>query len=147
MSRQESGVSGIPLSVERELVQLSRRLRNGASDIHRERGLTFVEYSLLALIDDHPGIGGAEIAERARIDKSTASRQITALTSRGLVDRRRDADEPRAQRLHLTEDGRDLLDVIRDASSAAIQERLTGWPDDDVAVFARLLHRFNNAGD
>ena len=71
--------------VGQELVTLSRRLRNGAREIYAEGGLTFVEYSLLALISDSPGINAAALAKAASIDKSTASRQLAELRRRGLL--------------------------------------------------------------
>ena len=94
--------------VGQELVTLSRRLRNGARDIYAEGGLTFVEFSLLALISDNPGINAASLARAANIDKSTASRQLGELRRRGLLRRTQDATSSRSQSLEVTQEALDL---------------------------------------
>ncbi|QRY63748.1 MarR family transcriptional regulator [Gordonia sp. PDNC005] len=133
------------VTVERELTALSRRLRNGARGIYAANGLTFTEYSLLRMVDDHPGTNAAELANAAMIDKSTASRQLGGLRDRGLLARVADGRSARGQRLELTDLARTTLRDIASASEAAISALLVDWPADDVAMFAALLHRYNSA--
>ncbi|MGV9824342.1 MarR family winged helix-turn-helix transcriptional regulator [Gordonia sp. NPDC003429] len=128
-----------------ELVTLSRRLRNGARSIYAESGLTYVEYSLLSLVAAHPGVNAAALAREAGIDKSTASRQLGELRTRGLLRRRQDELSARSQTLELTADGESILDDIRHRSGAAITRLLADWPAGDLEQFASLLHRYNTA--
>ncbi|MGC4934223.1 MarR family winged helix-turn-helix transcriptional regulator [Gordonia sp. DT30] len=131
--------------VAQELVTLSRRLRNGARQIYGEDGLTFVEYSLLTLVDDHPGISAGALARAASIDKSTASRQLGELRRRDLLRRHHDASSPRTQALELTENARVILGHIRRRSGAEIAARLADWPPQDIQRFAEFLHRYNSS--
>lgn len=131
--------------VGQELVTLSRRLRNGARGIYAEGGLTFVEFSLLALISDNPGINAASLARAANIDKSTASRQLGELRRRGLLRRTQDATSSRSQSLEVTQEALDTLSEIRRRSGDAIARRLDAWTQDDLELFATLLRRYNDA--
>ncbi|GAB33062.1 MarR family winged helix-turn-helix transcriptional regulator [Gordonia otitidis] len=131
--------------VGQELVTLSRRLRNGAREIYAEGGLTFVEYSLLALISDSPGINAAALAKAASIDKSTASRQLAELRRRGLLRRSPESTSSRSQSLEPTPEALDILGEIRQRSGEAIAARLESWTPEDLDLFATLLHRYNNA--
>lgn len=141
MSREEQAAE---TTVAREMLILSRRLRNGARDIYADGGLTFVEYSLLTLIVTHPGITAAGLAREAAIDKSTASRQLGELRRRGLLERGH-GQAARGHALTLTGDAEAILANIGDRSAEAIAARMTGWTPDDVATFARMLHQYNNA--
>jgi len=131
--------------VGQELVTLSRRLRNGARDIYAEGGLTFVEFSLLALISDNPGINAASLARAANIDKSTASRQLAELRRRGLLRRSQESTSSRSQALKPTQEAVDVLGDIRRRSGEAIAARLESWTPEDLELFATLLRRYNNA--
>ncbi|GAC49077.1 MarR family winged helix-turn-helix transcriptional regulator [Gordonia aichiensis] len=131
--------------VGQELVTLSRRLRNGARDIYAEGGLTFVEFSLLALISDNPGINAASLARAANIDKSTASRQLAELRRRGLLRRSQESTSSRSQALEPTQEAVDVLGDIRRRSGEAIAARLESWTPEDLELFATLLRRYNNA--
>ncbi|GAA4660993.1 MarR family winged helix-turn-helix transcriptional regulator [Gordonia humi] len=132
------------ITVERELIALSRRLRNGARGIYAANGLTFTEYSLLRIIDDTPGITAAELAVTAAIDKSTASRQLGALRRRGFLAGTADGRSTRGHGLEPTDRAVATLDEISDASATAISALLSDWPPEDIATFARLLHRYNS---
>lgn len=131
--------------VGQELVTLSRRLRNGARDIYAEGGLTFVEFSLLALISDNPGINAASLARAANIDKSTASRQLAELRRRGLLHRSQESTSSRSQALEPTQEAVDVLGDIRRRSGEAIAARLESWTPEDLELFATLLRRYNDA--
>ncbi|MFT4042286.1 MAG: MarR family winged helix-turn-helix transcriptional regulator [Gordonia sp. (in: high G+C Gram-positive bacteria)] len=131
--------------VGQELVTLSRRLRNGARDLYAQSGLTYVEYSLLSLIADNPGITATALAKAASIDKSTASRQLARLRSRDLLLRHPDEAASRSQPLELTRTAEEILAEIRLRSGDAIAARLAEWPAEDLSRFATLLHRYNTA--
>ncbi|MEP9392351.1 MarR family transcriptional regulator [Gordonia sp. VNK1] len=131
--------------VAHELVTLSRRLRNGAREIYGDAGLTFVEYSLLSLVADNPGISASDLARAAHIDKSTASRQLGELRRRELLTRSDTHESPRTQALEITDSARAVLDQIRHRSGVEIASRLTDWPTQDIEQFAALLRRYNGS--
>jgi DNA-binding MarR family transcriptional regulator len=59
-------------------------------------------------LDSTPGLAQNELADRLRLDKSTVSRLVAGLESRGLVTRERDTGNRRFVRLSITPAGRRL---------------------------------------
>jgi DNA-binding MarR family transcriptional regulator len=119
--------------------RLSRRWASAVPDV------TFVELMLLRTIAGHESPTVQSVAAELRIDKSTASRQVTALERRGFVGREPIAGERRAQALGLTDQGARAMDDADEVNLRAIVRRLSDWSDDDVEQFATLLRRFNQA--
>ncbi|NLU83664.1 MarR family winged helix-turn-helix transcriptional regulator [Rhodococcus sp. HNM0569] len=105
--------------------------------------LTLVDHSLVDLVTKHPGVTAADIARHLHLDRSTISRQLGGLRSRGLVEAVH--ERGRAQGLHVTDAGRRALRSSRSAHEAGLRERLAGWPTDDIELLATLLARLNSA--
>ena len=125
------------------LTTLTRRARDVGDDLHP--GLTLVAYTLLTQIDATPGARAADLAARFCLDKSTLSRQLDQLIAAGLL--RRDGEQPgrRGQVLALTPAGQKHLAAAAQAVRCRLAERLADWDDDDIAVFAQLVDRFNQS--
>lgn len=129
--------------VHRGLSLFSRRVRGEARDVHP--GMSYVDYSLLSIVRRRPGLSGAEVADAAYIDKSTASRQLAGLVDRGMVER----GEPDGRRrpLHITDDGSRALARADAAQRIQIGDRMRDWTADEIETFADLLDRYNGASD
>lgn len=125
------------------LTTLTRRARDVGDELHP--GLTLVAYTLLAQIDVTPGARAADLAARFCLDKSTLSRQLDQLVAAGLL--RRDGEQPgrRGQVLALTPAGQKHLAAAAQAVRCRLAELLADWDDDDIAVFAQLVDRFNQS--
>ncbi|HEV8221702.1 MAG TPA: MarR family winged helix-turn-helix transcriptional regulator [Streptosporangiaceae bacterium] len=127
------------------LTTLTRRARDVGDELHP--GLTLVAYTLLAQIDVTPGARAADLAARFCLDKSTLSRQLDQLIAAGLL--RRDGEQPgrRGQVLALTPAGQKHLATAAQAVRCRLAGLLADWDDHDIAVFARLVDRFNQSRD
>lgn len=123
-----------------ELTVFSRRVRADAREVHPD--LTYVDFTLLRIVQVNPGVLAGDLAEVARIDKSTASRQLTALVRRGLVQRT-GAGGREGKPLELTTEGRQVTARAQQAQQALVADRLAEWSAQDVATFADLLARYN----
>jgi DNA-binding MarR family transcriptional regulator len=91
-----------------------------------------------------PEVAVADVAHQLGIDRSGASRFVTAAVDHGYLERRPSASDARRAVLTLTSAGRELL-----AGSHAWQEeafaRLTaGWDPEDAARFAGYLQRLES---
>jgi DNA-binding MarR family transcriptional regulator len=82
------------------------------------------------------------LAEVVHSDVSTVSRQVSTLVDLGFVTRGPDPDDGRAQALTLTDEGRDLLNAIRDDRDRWLQGLLAGWDDAEVLAFTQHLRHF-----
>ncbi|KKD06879.1 MarR family winged helix-turn-helix transcriptional regulator [Streptomyces sp. WM6386] len=128
-------------SIQREMTIFARRARASAGRMHPE--LSLVSYTLLGHLEERDGCRATDLAAHYALDKSTVSRQVSALERAALVERRLDPEDHRVQVLHLTETGRQILAQVTVSRRAAFQERLANWPEEDLARFADYLVRYN----
>ncbi|MFF9059665.1 MarR family winged helix-turn-helix transcriptional regulator [Streptomyces sp. NPDC101213] len=122
----------------------ARRARASAGRLHPE--LSLVSYTLLGHLEDSGGRRATDLAAHYALDKSTVSRQVSALERAGLIERLRDPEDHRVHVLHLTDAGRAILAQVTESRRAAFRERLAGWPQDDLERFAEYLVRYNAWG-
>ncbi|MFB6959114.1 MarR family winged helix-turn-helix transcriptional regulator [Streptomyces sp. NPDC056309] len=128
-------------TIHREMTVFARRARASAGRMHPE--LSLVSYTLLGHLEESGGCRATDLAAHYALDKSTVSRQVSALERAGLVERRTDPGDHRVQVLHLTAAGRRILAQVTESRRAAFRERLAGWPEDDLERFAGYLTRYN----
>jgi DNA-binding MarR family transcriptional regulator len=134
-------------SVERQLALLLRRARRLsvaiAAEVHP--GLDATSYGMLVLLDEHGPVRAADIVGFLGLDKSTVSRQLTALADLGLAERLPDPTDRRASLVQVTEVGHGRLARAREDRMVHLREFLHSWPEQDVAELARLLGRLNES--
>ncbi|MFB9234283.1 MarR family winged helix-turn-helix transcriptional regulator [Plantactinospora siamensis] len=135
-------------AVEDELTLLLRRTRTISWDVAREvqADLEPNAYGLLLCLRRTGRVRLTELAAQLGLSKGTLSRQLTSLERLGLVRRVPDPQDGRAALLELTSEGQRRFDGARSARMRQLRLALDGWPARDLAEFARLLHRFNEAG-
>jgi DNA-binding MarR family transcriptional regulator len=85
------------------------------------------------------------LAERLGIGAPVLSRQIAELEDHGLVVRRKDPDDGRAQLVALTSSGADKLRRMEGQRSAVFQEYLRDWTEDDAVHVAKALHQLTQS--
>ncbi|MFB7476789.1 MarR family winged helix-turn-helix transcriptional regulator [Kitasatospora sp. NPDC056184] len=131
-------------TIQRELTAFARRARHKASQLHPD--LSLVTYSILDLITERGGCRAADVAAHFMLDKSTVSRQVTALEKLGLLRRETDPEDQRGQILLATDAGLTLLREANEQRRLSFAARFTGWADEDVARFADYLTRYGAEG-
>ena len=131
--------------LEHELAVVMRRARglSGAlaRDVHPD--LDASAYGLLARIDEVGTVRVTDLASYFSVGKPTVSRQVALLEQLDLVRRTQNEEDARSRHLSLTDAGRALLDRAREARRERTRSTLDSWSTEDVALFATLLHRFN----
>ncbi|MDT3440059.1 MULTISPECIES: MarR family winged helix-turn-helix transcriptional regulator [unclassified Pseudofrankia] len=140
-----SGREDLAAAIYSELAQLVRRVRGEASELHP--GLSLAAYSLLLYLSEVGEARAADLVAFFRLNKSTVSRQLSELVAAGLVDREPDRADSRVQLVRVSVVGQATLDAVDKVLRARMQTRLDGWPDEDLAVFGRLLARYNELPD
>ncbi|MFI1509657.1 MarR family winged helix-turn-helix transcriptional regulator [Streptomyces sp. NPDC020597] len=128
-------------TIQREMTVFARRARASAGRLHPE--LSLVSYTLLGHLEESGGCRATDLAAHYALDKSTVSRQVTALERADLIERRQDPEDHRVQVLHLTDAGRRILAQVTESRRAAFRQRLAEWPPEDLERFARYLERYN----
>lgn len=127
-------------TVLRSLVGITRR---GLVDARAgETQLSITEQSIVMAIADAPGIRSTDIAQMFRLNRSTVSRQLSALIALGLVE---EASSPagRGRPLTLTPAGDEAFLGTLAALHDVIDTHLADWSDEEVSRFAHDLQRFD----
>ncbi len=83
-----------------------------------------------------------ELAGAVCSDPSTVSRRVAALVTAGLVERRPDPDDGRAQLLAATVEGTAALELGRQHRATIIATTMADWPPENRRCLAELLDRF-----
>ncbi len=109
-----------PRSLRRELifqlVETSRVMRAYVDQRARQRGTTRAQWGVISRLRRNEGMSQSELAELLDIQPISVTRMIDRLQQQNLVERRPDAQDRRAYRLYLTDEGRALaagLDPLR----------------------------------
>jgi MarR family transcriptional regulator for hemolysin len=142
-----------------QLVESSRLLRNYIDHRAKERGTTRAQWIVLFRLRKQEGLSQVDLADVLELQPISLVRLLDRLVEHGLLERRHDPKDRRANRLFLTAKGRQLVDdldsvgdaiasdVLQDVSDEAIQtslgtlrdvkERLKGLSDPPGHVAAK----------
>ncbi|MGW0079126.1 MarR family winged helix-turn-helix transcriptional regulator [Streptomyces cellulosae] len=82
-----------------------------------------------------------ELAARLGVEASHVTRTVQHLERSGHVVRVPDPDDRRAQRIELTDAGRDAIARIRETGVRGMQAALAHWSEEDLRTLATLFHR------
>ncbi|MBO0856251.1 MAG: MarR family transcriptional regulator [Nocardia sp.] len=97
---------------------------------------------LLQILAEAPGpMRMGELAADLDVEAPHVTRQVQRLERSGYLARITDPDDRRAQRVRITDAGRDTVDAIREVSRRHIRESLAGWTVEDLRRLAALNHR------
>ena len=118
-----------PLEIADELrpaiLRLARNLRRETEVL----GVTSHQATLLALVDNRPGVPLGELAEAEGISPPSMSGHIDRLESAGLLRRVRSNTDRRRVGLELTKEGRTTLRRVRARRTTWLAERLARLSD------------------
>jgi MarR family transcriptional regulator, organic hydroperoxide resistance regulator len=108
-------------------------------------GLSMPQFDVLATLWHGEGITQQELAQRLLVTKGNVVGLIDRVSSAGWVERRPDPEDRRANRLYLTEAGRQLLAKAW-PSQIALSERVFGTlNENELATMHELLARIEDA--
>lgn len=111
----------------------------------KPHGVSTSHLGVLRQLAQEPGLSGAELARRLLITPQGVQLALTALESRGLVERRQDPGHGRILRAHLTADGCRVAEAVF-ADAVAAHQRVFGVLSTDEqeqlrALLARVIEQ------
>jgi DNA-binding MarR family transcriptional regulator len=109
--------------------------------------VTLPQFDVLATLRFSEGVTQKELAERLLVTKGNVCGVLDRLERLGWVERRPDAADRRANRLHLTPAGRLKVDAVLPRHDAVVLDAMRTLSDVDVASLRRLLERLEHAND
>ena len=106
-----------------QLVESSRLLRNYIDHRAKSRGTTRAQWIVLYRLRQQEGLSQVDLADVLELQPISLVRLLDRLVEHGLLERRHDPKDRRANRLFLTASGRQLvddLDSLRDSIAAEV---------------------------
>src|SRR5690242_21903964 len=122
-----------------QLVESSRFLRNYIDHRAKGRGTTRAQWIVLFRLREQEGLSQVDLADALELQPISLVRLLDRLVEHGLVERRHDPRDRRANRLFLTASGRQLvddLDGLRDTIASDVMRDLS---EDTVKTTLRAL--------
>jgi MarR family transcriptional regulator for hemolysin len=132
----------MPLSPAREfgfaLHDVARLLRTYSDQRAREVNMTRAQWAVLVRLQRFEGVNQSELAEMLDLQPITLARLIDKLCGIGLVERRDDAKDRRANRLFLTQKAAPTLERLGALGEELMGVALAGL---DAAAIAEMTER------
>ncbi|SMY06929.1 MarR family winged helix-turn-helix transcriptional regulator [Flavimaricola marinus] len=126
---------------------LIRRLHQQSTAVFQERvraagiEITSVQFAALSALAQWPGIDQATLAGMVAYDRATIGGVVARLVDRGLVVRWTDADDRRARKLRLTEEGAALLNRLTPLVTELQPQILGSLTEEEAAQLVRLMQK------
>jgi len=135
----------MPFSPARELGfalnDAARFLRTYADQRARELKMTRAQWAVLVRLQRCEGVKQSELAEALDLAPITLARLIDKLSAAGLVERRDDDADRRANRLHLTDKAMPTLEKLGALGEEMLGKALAGLGKDQIAQLTAGLER------
>lgn len=112
-----------------DINDVARLLRTYADQLARGHGMTRAQWAVLVRLDRCEGLKQAELAEMLDLQPITLTRLLDKLAKSGLIERRADPTDRRANRLYLTPAARPLLDALDQLGADMMATVLEGLDD------------------
>ncbi|MGY3453387.1 MarR family winged helix-turn-helix transcriptional regulator [Bradyrhizobium sp. USDA 4353] len=112
-----------------QLVESSRILRNYIDHRAKQRGTTRAQWVVLFRLRAQEGLSQVDLADVLELQPISLVRLLDRLVEQGLLERRHDPRDRRANRLYLTAAGRELADSLDEVRDAVATDVLQDIPD------------------
>jgi MarR family transcriptional regulator, transcriptional regulator for hemolysin len=122
-----------------QLVESSRLLRNYIDHRAKTRGTTRAQWIVLFRLRQQEGLSQVDLADVLELQPISLVRLLDRLVEHGLLERRPDPKDRRANRLFLTEGGRQLVDDLDSLRDAIASDVLRDIPDEAIQTSLHTL--------
>ena len=134
-----------------QLVESSRLLRNYIDHRAKSRGTTRAQWIVLFRLRQQEGLSQVDLADVLELQPISLVRLLDRLVEHGLLERRPDPKDRRANRLFLTRAGRQLVDDLDSLRDAIAIDVLREIPDAAIETSLKTLvdikERIKGAGE
>jgi MarR family transcriptional regulator, organic hydroperoxide resistance regulator len=110
-------------------------------------GLSMAQFDVLATLAHGEGITQQELAERLLVTKGNVVGLIDRVSTAGWVERRADPEDRRANRLYLTEAGRQLLLAVWPGHVADVEAAFGKLAKGELRQMHEWLERLDECGE
>lgn len=111
---------------------VARMMRTYADQKARQFGITRAQWVVLVRLDRFEGLKQSELADMLDLQPITLTRLLDRLSASGLIERRADLNDRRANRLYLTPAARPLLEQLGELGEELMTTALAGVDRDSI---------------
>jgi DNA-binding MarR family transcriptional regulator len=122
-----------------QLVESSRLLRNYIDNRAKGRGTTRAQWIVLFRLRQQEGLSQVDLADVLELQPISLVRLLDRLVEHGLLERRHDPRDRRANKLFLTASGRQLVDDLDSLRDAIASDVLQDIPEQAIATSLETL--------
>jgi MarR family transcriptional regulator for hemolysin len=108
------------------IMDVARLLKTYADQRARRCGISRAQWGVLIRVDRHEGIKQSELAEMLDLQPISLTRLLDRLAENGLIERRADPNDRRANRLYLKPAAKPLLDRLSEVGADMMETVLEG---------------------
>tara|TARA_Y100001956_G_C4095034_1_gene174782 strand:- start:755 stop:1174 length:420 start_codon:yes stop_codon:yes gene_type:complete len=126
-----------------QLVHLANKVSDDFANVYKEQAdLTSPQWRVMAHLAQS-SFTAKQLIDLARIDKSTISRAIKQLESRGLIELKADEKDKRSKVLFLTKEGREIYKKLSVSAKAWEKSLLKDLSEQERVTLKAVLHKLN----
>ncbi|MGA4840927.1 MarR family winged helix-turn-helix transcriptional regulator [Streptomyces sp. G45] len=101
--------------------------------------------AVLTLLGRYGEMRMSRLAELLAVDMSVTSRHVAHVADRGWIERSPDPADRRSRILRLTPAGERQIEVLSDATTRLLAERMSDWSDAEVGQLITLMARLRDS--
>jgi MarR family transcriptional regulator, transcriptional regulator for hemolysin len=121
------------------IMDVARLLKTYADQRARQFGVSRAQWAVLMRIDRNEGLKQSELAEMLDLQPITLTRLLDRLADNGLIERRADPSDRRANRLYLKPAAKPLLGRLGDLGTDMMETVLDGISSNSVERMLKEL--------
>jgi MarR family transcriptional regulator for hemolysin len=121
------------------IMDVARLLKTYADQRARQFGVSRAQWAVLMRIDRNEGLKQSELAEMLDLQPITLTRLLDRLADNGLIERRADPNDRRANRLYLKPAAKPLLGRLGDLGTDMMETVLDGISSNSVERMLKEL--------
>ena len=140
--RRNNGSAGEVYDEPGHLIRRAQQIAVSLFHSTMGNGVTPIQYCVLRVLQEHPGIDQVTLAKFCALDTSTAADLAVRLEERGLVRRMMPMKSKRFRLLHLTPEGTALLEKLVPRSAVLASRLLQELTREERKVFMQLMKKF-----
>ncbi len=123
------------------LMKAYRALQEKAEKSIEQTGICFSDFMILEILLNKGPLPVNTLTARIGLTSGSGTAAVDRLEKRGLVTRHADPGDRRARVVHLTEEGRSLIESAFRTHAEAMEEAAGGLSVDERSALLRLLRR------
>lgn len=106
-----------------------------------EVGITPVQWGIMTIVHDSPGISHIEISEQLGLDRSNIANVVNRLVKKGILNQKVSRRDRRRKEISMTQKGEDLMNVIEAGARRFQKKLLMPLSEEEQEIFVELLTR------